>query len=147
MVWTPALKNSGEARTRGVEVAVNYSPLDWWRLQFEYSWFSVTQSDNAMDVGGSSPEHKFGLRSAMDLPCNLELDVWPRYMDELSSLGIDSYITLDIRLGWRPTEDLEFSLVGRNLLEKERAEFKDMHSPLISTMVERGVYGKITWRF
>ncbi|MCP4687985.1 MAG: TonB-dependent receptor, partial [Desulfobacterales bacterium] len=25
MVWTPALKNDGEARTRGVEVAVNYS--------------------------------------------------------------------------------------------------------------------------
>ncbi|MCP4691466.1 MAG: TonB-dependent receptor, partial [Desulfobacterales bacterium] len=147
LVTTMMLQNNADVRTRGVELAVTWSPLEWWRLQFEYGWFGVTQSDNAMDVKGSSPEHQLGLRSSMDLPWNLELDVWPRHVDELSSLGVDSYTSLDIRLGWRPTEDLEFSLVGQNLLEKERAEFQDMHSPLISTTVERGVYGKITWRF
>ncbi|MCP4690362.1 MAG: TonB-dependent receptor [Desulfobacterales bacterium] len=139
--------NTEDAQTRGLELAAHFEPLDWWSLRLAYTWFGAEQSENAIDVEGFSPEHQIGLRSSMDLPYNLELDLWPRYVDELTGLDIDSYITLDIRLGWRPTENLEFSLVGQNLLEKERPEFHDMRSTLISTAVERGVYGKVTWRF
>ncbi len=139
--------NNGEAQTRGLELAVNYSPWDWHRLHLTYSLFRAKQFKDATGIVGHSPEHQFGLRSTMDLPYNLELDIWPRYVDELTALGVDSYSSLDIRLGWRPTGSLEFSLVGRNLLENDRLEFKDRHSPLFSTTVERGVYGKVTWRF
>ncbi|MCP4689798.1 MAG: TonB-dependent receptor [Desulfobacterales bacterium] len=140
-------RNKGKGRTRGLELAANFLPMDWWRLHLAYTWFRAKMSDNAQDVDGSSPVHQLGLRSSMDLPYNLQLDLWPRHVDELSSLDIDSYFSLDIRLGWRPRENLEFSLVGQNLLRKKKPEFYDRFSPIVSTAVERGVYGKITWRF
>ncbi len=68
-------------------------------------------------------------------------------MGELPDLDIGDYVTLDVRLGWRPTENLEVALVGQNLLEDEHMEFQQPSSPIASTAVERGVYGKVTWRF
>ncbi|MCP4693679.1 MAG: TonB-dependent receptor [Desulfobacterales bacterium] len=140
-------ENGAEARTRGMELAVKYLPLDWWRLQFTYTWFSAKQWGNGPDAEGLSPEHQIGLRSSMDLPYNIQLDVWPRHVGELSSIDIDGYITLDIRLGWRPAENLEISLAAQNLLGEERPEFHDLFAPIVSTAVERGVYVKVAWRF
>ncbi len=140
-------RNKGDGQTRGLELAAIFQPMAWWRLSVAYSWLDADMSDNAMDVQGSTPAHQLGVRSTMDLPYNLELDIWPRFVDELTSMEIDSYISLDIRLGWRPAETLEFTLAAQNLLRKERPEFQNSFSPVVSTTVERGVYGKITWRF
>ncbi|MCP4694183.1 MAG: TonB-dependent receptor, partial [Desulfobacterales bacterium] len=142
-----AFTNGGDGQSRGVELAVDYLPLDWWRLRFAYTWFRAEQSDNALDGKGASPEHQIGVRSSMDLPFNLELDVWPRHVGELPDLDIESYIAMDIRLGWRPSENLDVSLVGQNLFREEGPEFQDQVSPFLSTAVEQAVYGKITWRF
>jgi hypothetical protein len=42
----------------------------------------------------------------MDLPHGLSLDGMLRYMDSLPSLNADSYVTVDVRLGWRATKNL-----------------------------------------
>jgi len=84
----------------------------------------------------------------MDLPGNLELDWWIRYVDKVVDLDVDSYITLDVHLGWNPKESLELSIVGQNLLDNHRLEYGP--STLLNTQVtevERSVYGKLTWRF
>ena len=54
---------------------------------------------------------------------------------------------LDARLAWRPTEDLELAIVGRNLLHDEHQEFAPTFVNHVPTAVEREVYGKVTWRF
>ncbi len=54
---------------------------------------------------------------------------------------------MDVRLGWRPTRNLELSLVGQNLLANHHAEFRPSSIATQATEVERSVYGRITLRF
>lgn len=83
----------------------------------------------------------------MDLPKNIELDTFLRYVDDLPEFNIDSYVELDMRLGWKPIKNLELSLVGQNLLNKSHPEFIDTSFVLPATEVERSVYGKVVWKF
>jgi iron complex outermembrane receptor protein len=84
----------------------------------------------------------------LDLPYDFELDSTVRWVDELKSLDIEDYTTLDVRLGWQATENLELSIVGQNLLERSNQEFAS--SQFVAdepTKVDRGVYGKVTIEF
>ncbi|MCP4545123.1 MAG: TonB-dependent receptor [bacterium] len=141
-------KNNGDVQTLGLELAATLAPLDWWKLNLSYSYMKMYMSDNVNIVlVGDYTERWVGLRSLMDLPYNFELDVWPRYVGDLTGVNVRGYVTLDVRVGWRPSENLAFTLVGQNLLEGDHPEFEDNLTPVLSTGVERGVYGKITWRF
>ena len=44
-------------------------------------------------------------------------------MDNLPSHDVPSYVELDLRLGWWPSDEVELSLVGRNLLHESHPEF------------------------
>ncbi len=138
----------------GVELAADWLLFDWWRWQAGYTFLrmeldpdtdstdTVTEPDE-----DKSPRHQVSLRSSMELPRDVELDFWFRFVDELPALKINSYTTLDIRLAWSPVPDFEIALVGQNLLDDQHAEFESERNDTKSTEVERGVYGKITWRF
>jgi iron complex outermembrane recepter protein len=86
----------------------------------------------------------------MDLPRNVELDCVIRYVDSLPNFDVPGYVTLDVRLGWRPTRHVELSLVGQNLLDEGHVEFRTP-STIANTQsgleVPRGFYAKITCRF
>jgi iron complex outermembrane receptor protein len=94
-----------------------------------------------------SPKHQASLRSMMDLGHGWEFDLWPRYVDNLFGQSIDSYVDLDARLGWRPTNAIEFSLVGQNLIDSRRKEGVSELLPVTPTQAARAAYGKITLRF
>jgi hypothetical protein len=83
----------------------------------------------------------------MDLPGRIELDLGVRYVDELPSLGIRSYIVMDARLAWHATASLELSVVGQSLFERDHPEFASSFIGTPLSEVEQGVYGKITWKF
>ncbi|MCS6285630.1 MAG: TonB-dependent receptor [Nitrospira sp.] len=145
--------NHLRAETYGVEASVEWHPLDWWRIQPSYTYLYMhlytdqTTDPTAGDAKGQSPAHQISMRSLMSLPHNIELDLWGRYVDRLVVAQVPSYVTMDVRIGWRPTKQLEFSLVGQNLLDNHRPEFKE---PIVSsapTEIQRSVYGKVTWRF
>jgi iron complex outermembrane receptor protein len=80
----------------------------------------------------------------MDLPGRLELDGALRYVAALPSPAVPDYAELDARLGWRVNRHLELSVVGRNLIHPQHAEFGAAAS---RQEIERSVYGTITWRF
>jgi hypothetical protein len=44
------------------------------------------------------------------------------------------------------SEYLELSVAGQNLLSPRHAEFQDANGQL-HTLVQRSVFGKVTWRF
>ncbi|MGN6555466.1 MAG: TonB-dependent receptor plug domain-containing protein, partial [Verrucomicrobiota bacterium] len=127
----------------------------WWRLQPAYTFLEMqlrtrpgsTDTVTASMVEGQSPEQQCSLRSSLDLPHNLSLDGTLRYVDRLPSFQIDSYVTLDVRLGWRPTKNLELALVGQDLLEPRHAEFHPTTIQTQATQVPRSFYGKLTWHF
>jgi iron complex outermembrane receptor protein len=53
---------------------------------------------------------------------------------------------VDSRLAWRVSKSIELSVVGQNLLTPLHAEFHNAFE-VRRTLVERSVFGKITWRF
>jgi iron complex outermembrane receptor protein len=148
--------NGLDAYTWGFEVAADWRPLDFWKFRTGYTFLemdldfdSSAQTDPVSGTAdGASPQNQVFVRSFMDLPYRLELDGDFRWVDDLKSLDVDAYAQVDLRLGWRPTEQLEFSLVGQNLLHQGNQEFSS--SAFVGdqpTKVERSVYGKVTITF
>ena len=154
MIYPFTADNKMKAITYGVELSADLDMLDWWRLQASYTriMLDYKMDSNSFDFASESfeeenPHNLFSLRSSMDFPHDLEFDLWLRFVDKLPGQHVESYTTLDLRLGWKPTQDIEFSIVGQNLLERRHAEFKQEVLEVEQTEVERSVYGKIKYSF
>jgi iron complex outermembrane receptor protein len=146
IVFPAQMEANDSAETWGFEAAADWDVFPWWRLKAAYTYFRDNLEGMAFGRG-TSPLHQASLRSMIDLGRGWEFDLWPRYVDNLSYDGVESYVDLDARLGWRPAAAVEFSLVGQNLLDSRRKEsFPDLF-PLMPTQAERAVYGKLTLRF
>lgn len=143
--------NATDAETYGVEVSAELRPMSWWRLQGYYSYLNMElhspNSPNDELPEGQSPQQQASLRSSMNLRHDLDLDIWLRYTDSVPALSIDGYVTADVRIAWRPTPDLEISLVGQNLLDDRRQEYQSELQDIPRVELERGVYGQLRWQF
>jgi len=143
-----------EAETYGAELAADWRVVgERWRLRAAYTFLEMDlRIGPGVDprVEGAeeeSPEHQLTLWSALNLGPNLQLDMIVRYVDRLPYQDNDAYIVADVRLGWEPVEDLEISLVGRNLFEKRHPEFRPFFVDIQPTETEHEAYGAIRWRF
>ncbi len=155
--WVVPLQSANRMSgdTHGLELSIEWQASRWWKLLAAYTYLDLRleADENSSDtfteriVEAGSPGHQFSLRSWTSLPYNLELDLWLRFVNELPALDIPGYVTLDARLGWRPRKDMEISIVGRNLIEKDHVEFRSdfLNTPL--TAVQRGVYARVLWNF
>ena len=144
--------NLMDGETYGLEIAVNYSVNEHWKLAASYTYLQIQlhPDDSSMATDpeleeGTSPHNQFQIHSYLDISDDFEFDAALYYVDSLTAIDVDSYIRLDLRLGWHPSEDLEVSIAMQNLLDKRHTEFTDLS--LVGAEVERSIYGKITWRF
>ncbi|MBU1053952.1 MAG: TonB-dependent receptor [Proteobacteria bacterium] len=152
MVVPIILRNETQGHTYGIEASAEWKPLLWWKIKPAYSFLhmNLTESIGSSTVETletSAPKHQFSFRSYMNLPMDLELDLWLRYVDDLRTFNIDSYCMIDARLGWKPTNNLELSIAGQNIFDSQHAEFKEDFMDFATTEVERTFYLKITWFF
>lgn len=135
----------------GGELAVDWKVLSWWRLRPAFTYIQIREQVKAgmesEGEGGTTPNHQASIRSLMNVTDQLEFDATYRFVDRLSALGVGNYHNLDVRLGWHPVKNLELSLVGQNLLEQRHQEFVPTFIPTATSQIQRGVYGKLTWRF
>lgn len=145
--------NKLAAETYGVELTGRWRPTNRWRLLAGYTFLNLAlrRVDGGQDPSfereeGSSPEQQALLRSAMDLPGDLELDCGVRYVDFLPALAIPSYVATDVRLGWRPHDRFDVSITGQNLFDRRHPEFRPAFLNTQVTEVEPSVWGKIAWR-
>jgi iron complex outermembrane receptor protein len=150
-------ENGMEGDSRGVEIFSQWRAVPGWTLAAGYAYIimditaraPVSGSDNwtmnAKFLEGNTPQSQFQLRSSHNLPYRLEFDAALYYVGELKSLDIPAYTRLDLRLGWKPVNGLDLSIVGQNLLEDQHKEF-GFTSGINQTEVQRSVYGKIAWR-
>ncbi len=150
------LDNLAEAQSYGVEVALDWAFADWWRNYFSYSYFRLNSrhvSDRHLffpDLNEvNTPEHSASLRMQFNLTDTIELDAWFRYTDEIKVVEalIDDYVDLDMRLGWQVNSEIEVSLIGQNLIQTQHKEYDDEFFYPQASRIERGVYGKLVWRF
>ena len=140
--------NSLSGESYGGEAVLSVAASDVWRLSVSYSLLLLQMHGNpasdAASLEQNAPKHQVVLRSAYDFTPRASLDAQLRYVDH--SLGVAAYLTADVRLAYRPTADVELSLVGQNLLDNRHPEQASTIG-LPTFEVPRGFYGRITWRF
>ncbi|HEY1794152.1 MAG TPA: TonB-dependent receptor [Opitutaceae bacterium] len=154
--------NDLEGHTWGVEVSGDYQLQDWWRLHAGYDLLreDIFAEPGYVDATGAlnetaDPEHQVFVRSSMDLPHGVDLDLDFRW---ISSLEIDNgpnggpvagevpgYAELNARLAWQASRSLTVSIVGQNLLHPHHPEYG--YPSASREEIERGVYGKAEWRY
>ncbi|GAB6907063.1 TonB-dependent receptor [Desulfosarcina cetonica] len=145
--------NGFSTQTYGAEVAVAWHATDWMRVNLSYSYLESDFEDSVQL--GKAPKNQVSLRTAFTLREDLDLDFWLRYVDDATTAYIDSasgfytldaYLTLDLRLAWRPIDSLELAIVGQNLLDNSHLEFvQEAYSP--PSEVPSSIYGMVTYRF
>jgi iron complex outermembrane receptor protein len=142
------IDNIAHAETCGVELSCQCTMTERWRLNAWYSFLEIQSHESFNDalLEERSPHNQVFLMSSWDLPRRIELDVMARYVDILPNVDAPSYISTDARLGWRPSDCWEFSVVGQNLLEPHHVEFAPTLVQTTPTEVSRGVYAQVVWR-
>jgi iron complex outermembrane receptor protein len=146
--------NNLAATTYGVELSTDYQMLEWWRL---HAGYDLLEERVNIGPGGDAfhglnetadPKNQVFFRSSMDLPCRTELDAAFRWIDTVHNNNggtpgtIPSYGEIDVRLGWHATKNIEFSLVGQNLINDQHAE-AGFPGPTQEQIV-RSVYAKVS---
>lgn len=151
LIFLPAMfANNLRALSYGAEVTMTYQLSDTWRLFGAYTWLELQARGGdpvtAAMMNGSSPHNQIYLRSSWDLGSDVQIDLIGRYVDRLSALDVPRYIEMDCRIGWQIGKNLEFSVVGQNLLNNHHLEFVDfLEGGLASTQVRRGVFAMMSW--
>ena len=155
-----AFDNNLLADSQGAELSVDWQPLEWWRLQLGYSYYRISSELSASSSplgaiapnGLSTPSHQYSLRSLMDLGNDLSLDLWLYHAGEIAQSGyisgqpVPAYTGLNLRLAWRPRDNLELSLIGRDLLDDHHLEFVG-ESYLMPTEIERSIHAQVHLHF
>jgi iron complex outermembrane receptor protein len=92
------------------------------------------------------------LHSLHQLAHNLELDASLNHSSKLTfsspltgALVVPSHTRLDLRLGWRPSAEVEVNLIGRNLLKDRHPEF--LADDVRANQVPRSVLLQAKWKF
>jgi len=142
--------NKMKGYTYGVETWGSYRVFDWWRMSAGYNYlkeklgFDADSRDSNTAAAGNDPAHQFSVRSAINLPHNLDWDVGLRVIGALASPDVGHYVTLDTRLGWTVMNGIELSLIGYNLLDHDHPEFG---AGTTRSEVARAFYAKLVWSY
>lgn len=144
--------NKARGHVYGAELAAMAQMADWWQLRAGYTFLESrlkldSDSNASPPSEHSDPHHQVFAHSSMNLPGRLKFDAMARYVDALGDLGVPSYVSLDLRLAWEPRKNLELALVGQNLLDDRHPEFGSDSLRIQRAEIQRGFYGKITFRF
>jgi len=145
---TFAAANLFHGESYGGEAVLTVTANESWRLTASYSLLLMhahgEPAGDAAEFGSNAPTHQAVLRSAYDFTRHASLDAQFRYVD--SVLVVPAYITADLRWSYRPTANLELSLLGQNLLDRHHPEqASTIGAPTIE--VPRGFSARILWRF
>jgi iron complex outermembrane recepter protein len=148
--------NSARAHTYGAEMFATWNVTSRWKISPSYSVIRLkiihdrgTQDSDEEERADNTPENQFQVRSFLNLSRNLEWDSTLYYVGSLRDGGngpVPAYTRIDTRFAWRLGKSLELSVVGQNLLTPLHSEFHDAYE-VTRTLVQRSVFGKITWRF
>jgi iron complex outermembrane receptor protein len=142
--------NGNEGAGYGGEISLTHRPSDALEFTAWYSYLELALDNGPSEVfpnsddliEGASPCHQAFLMASWDLASALQVDTLLRYVDRLPTFEVPAYLTADLRVAWQAREDLELSVVGRNLFERSHAEFGSE----IATEIQRGAFVMVRWQ-
>ena len=149
-------QNNLVGETWGFELSADVQPQERWRLHAAYR---LLQEDIRVRPGEfdfnnalnetADPQQQALLRSSWDLPGNFGLDAALRWVDNRTANEagvprlVPHYTELDLRLAWHPSDAVELSIAGQNLLHSEHVEY-GIPGPA-RTALERQVFAEVRW--
>jgi iron complex outermembrane receptor protein len=156
--------NAQSGNGKGFELAVDWQARSWLSFALAYSHLKTDLTTEAW-IGSqagsdwvtlSSPKNQVSLRSSIALAEDWRLNLWLRYVDEITcrssgslfeeGTAVDDYFVFNANLIWTPTKNLELMLAGQNLTDSGQLQYiSEFQAPAME--IERSVYGKLTWRF
>ncbi len=139
--------NQGEAQHYGSELVLTWQPDTRYFMQLAYTWLDS-------DTNTSMAKHQASLRTGWQIADNFRSDLWLRYVDKVCDFAspvilmgecIEAYNTVDLRLAWQVSKQLELSLSGANLLDSRHLEYESEGSDFIVSEVPRQFYLQVLW--
>lgn len=156
----------------GAELNGDLKINDHWTFRGGYSYLNldIDEAPAAPGVFGASldndrsPDNMVYIQSFAQMTNRLQWDTTLRYVDRLQGgflyeydpvfdtfdfiSGIPSYVQLDTRINYQINDRLDFTLVGRNLLNSAQSEFGQdeflfRHN---RSYLERSVYLQLSWK-
>lgn len=143
------VQNMIDGTTYGAEAWATWQASPVWRLSGGVTMLrkdlhlrpGSTDPDGPRNLG-NDPNHQWMLRWALNLPHRQELDVAVRRVAALPDPAVPAYTAVDLRYGWRLTQDVELSAVAQNLLDAAHPEFNAM---LGRSEIGRSVLLRLRW--
>jgi iron complex outermembrane receptor protein len=149
-------QNDLRGHSSGFELATDWVPTGRVRLRAVYTYLRMSleptlagpvPAGDAVQAEGQSPKNQLSARADLTLSQSVDLDLAVRHVDALPTIPVPQYWSADANLVWHAMPKLEFSLVGRNLLQKAHVEFISELADVVPTQIERTVAAKIRWTF
>jgi len=112
----------------------------WLKLRASYSLVK----DNLYARAALQQVH---FKASFNLPYNLEIDPTLRYVSGINNDSPPAYTAVDLRMGWKPIKNVELSIVGQNLFDRQHPEFYDNAFDIRQTQIRRSVFGKVSVSF
>jgi len=145
-------RNLSAGYTRGLEVWGSFQATPHWRLHAGLVVQNVEikglpgSKDMAAAAGlnANDPNSRWMLRSSHDLPANMQLDWTLRRVGKLPHPEVPSYHELDMHLSWKASANMEFALIGQNLLHRNHAEYGALPG---RSVIERTAMLQMTLRY
>lgn len=142
--------NNLEGNTCGFEASLEYQATDDWKLIGSYGYMEMD-----FDFGGQLEKflnsfyarHQASLQSRLNLPKDVELDIWLSYTDEIAVQGQPDIWDLGFRLGYQVSKQWYLELIGQNLLYSHKRQLTSEVISMVSTEIERGAYLRLTYQF
>ena len=135
--------NAFDGTTRGLELSASWRLRPTWLLSGGYAYVDL---DLDAAIGTATQTHQGFTRVSVDPLPRWRVDGYLRYVDELASMDIDSFVELDLRAAWDATPNLEVALTGQNLLDDGHVEFRPTIIQVPQGNVPRGFYFSLSWR-
>jgi iron complex outermembrane receptor protein len=144
--------NGVKGTTTGIEIAPDWKPRAWWRLQGSYSFLNMdmatiatsTDTTTVSSLEGSSPHHQIRIQSWFDLMRNMEFSATWRFVSALPAVNVDAYQTGDARFAWRPVPKVEFAITAQNLMQPHHGEFSGDPGAVVG--IKRNIFASLTFR-
>jgi iron complex outermembrane receptor protein len=143
--------NGVEGNTRGAEISFAHQLGGKWKLRGGYTFLKKdlrlkekSKDMNEASAESNDPNHQILIQSIAQVHTNLSIGAVARYVDQLRSPSVPSYVGLDIQFSFKLHENIQFNLTGQNLLQKYHTEF--VPSSPEPKDIERSIYGKILCR-
>lgn len=142
--------NDLEGETYGLEAAIEWQLTDDWKLVGSYSYMEMDfdfAGELEAFLNSFYARHQGSLQSRLNLPHNIETDLWLTYTDEISIQNQPEIWDLSVRLGWQPTPQWQLELIGQNLLHDHNKQLTSEIISMMSSEIERGVFFRGSYKF